>query len=225
VDADALADEIDSRIRDLPSQATESIRRVRRDYSRRLHGLSGEEILALADALVDRHRWVAYELLYHHPDGFAAIGVREVERLARGMDGWGSVDAFSRYISGPAWQRRLVPDTAVQGWAHSPSRWWRRAALVSTVGLNLRAAGGTGDTERTLDICSRLVADRDDMVVKAMSWALRELVVWDAGSVSRFLDEHGNQLAPRVVREVRSKLDTGLKTARGGKRSLRKAGS
>ena len=45
--------------------------------------------------------------------------------------------------------------------------------------LNLRAAGGTGDAERTLAVCAQLAADRDDMVVKALSWALRELIVWD----------------------------------------------
>jgi 3-methyladenine DNA glycosylase AlkD len=122
------------------------------------------------------------------------------------------VDAFGRYISGPAWQRRLIPDGAVHRWAGSGDRWWRRAALVSTVPLNLRAAGGKGDADRTLEVCRRLVADRDDMVVKAMSWALRALVVWDRDAVRAFLDEHGDVLAARVRREVSSKLETGLKT-------------
>ena len=92
----------------------------------------------------DRHRWVAHELLYHHPAGFSALGIEEVERLARGMDSWGAVDAFGRYISGPAGRKGFVPDATDRGWAISPSRWWRGAALVSTAGLNLRAAGGTG---------------------------------------------------------------------------------
>jgi len=65
--------------------------------------------------------------------------------------------------------------------------------------------------ERTLDVCRMLVNDRDDMVVKAMSWALRELVVHDAGAVSEVLSEHEDELAARVKREVRNKLRTGLK--------------
>jgi 3-methyladenine DNA glycosylase AlkD len=81
------------------------------------------------------------------------------------------------------------------------------------VPLNLRSRGGTGDTNRTLDICQRLVADRDDMVVKALSWALRELVVWDPDAVRRFLEADDGVLAPRVRREVRNKLETGLKNA------------
>jgi 3-methyladenine DNA glycosylase AlkD len=99
----------------------------------------------------------------------------------------------------------------VRSWAASPDRWWRRAALVSTVPLNVRSRGGTGDAARTLDIAARLAADRDDMVVKALSWALRELVFWDAAAVRSFLTAQGDVLAARVRREVGNKLDTGRK--------------
>ena len=56
-----------------------------------------------------------------------------------------------------------------------------------------------------------LVHDRDDMVVKAMSWALRALAVRDPKAVERFLAQNREALAPRVLREVRNKLTTGLK--------------
>jgi 3-methyladenine DNA glycosylase AlkD len=56
-----------------------------------------------------------------------------------------------------------------------------------------------------------LVADHEDMVAKAMSWALRELVVHDAEAVEEFLTEHEADLPARVKREVRNKLTTGLK--------------
>jgi 3-methyladenine DNA glycosylase AlkD len=208
----ALAGEIDRRIRALPDARTEPVRRVRREYSTRLVGAAPEDVLAVALALVPSHRWVAYELIYHHPEGLSVLDVERVEELGRGIDTWDAVDAFGRYISGPAWQRRLIPDGAVHRWAGSGDRWWRRAALVSTVPLNLRAAGGTGDAARTLEVCRRLVADRDDMVVKAMSWALRALVQWDRDAVRAFLEAHGDVLAARVRREVHTKLETGLKT-------------
>ena len=77
--------------------------------------------------------------------------------------------------------------------------------------LNLRSRGGVGEVGRTLEVCRRLAGDGDDMVVKALSWALRELVVWDPVAVRRFLDAHHEVLAARVRREVRSKLETGRK--------------
>jgi 3-methyladenine DNA glycosylase AlkD len=217
LDAQAFADEIDRRIQALPDQSTEPVRQIRKEYSRRLRQAAASNVLAISTALCDRQRWVAYELLYFHPGGLAILGLEEVESLGQGLDGWVAVDTFARYISGPAWQQGRIPDEAIQRWAASPDRYWRRAALVSTVPLNLRAAGGTGDTGRTLDICRRLVGDHDDTIVKALSWALRELAIWDPEAVRGFLAEHDGELAARVKREVRNKLATGLKNPRGGR--------
>jgi 3-methyladenine DNA glycosylase AlkD len=189
--------------------SVESIRRERREWSARLRDAPAAEVLALADSLVEERRWFAYELVDHHRGAREALDLERVERLGRGLADWAAVDAFGRYISGPAWRRGLIADDAVAAWAASPDRWWRRAALVSTVPLNLRAAGGSGDTPRTLAVCAQLAADRDDMVVKALSWALRELVFWDPDAVRAFLA--GHDLAPRVRREVVNKLETGRK--------------
>ena len=57
------------------------------------------------------------------------------------------------------------------------------------------------------------------MVTKALSWALRELVVHDRSAVEAFLAAHVDLLAAHVVREVRSKLTTGLKNAPSRTRS------
>ena len=83
--------------------------------------------------------------------------------------------------------------------------------MVSTVALNVRSHGGQGDVSRTLAVCRLLVDDHDDMVVKALSWALRQLVVHDAEAVRGFIEEYEERLAARVKREVRNKLTTGLK--------------
>jgi 3-methyladenine DNA glycosylase AlkD len=207
--------EIDRAITALPEPSLQAVRSVRREYSKRLKGEPPEAVLAVVDDLVDRHRWVAYELVYNHRGALDALDVARVEELGRGLDSWGAVDAFARYVSGPAWQRGRIADADVHRWAASESRWWRRAALVSTIPLNLRAAGGRGDARRTLAVCELLAGDRDDMVVKALSWALRELVVWDAQAVRGFLETHDDKVAARVRREVRNKLETGHKN-RGG---------
>ena len=49
------------------------------------------------------------------------------------------------------------------------------------------------------------------MVVKAMSWALRELIPHDADAVQNFLLYYEDVLAARVKREVNNKLTTGVK--------------
>jgi len=84
------------------------------------------------------------------------------------------------------------------------------------VPLNLGSRGGTGDVPRTLRICRLLAGDHDDMVVKGLSWALREAAKRDPAAVQAFLARHRGVLAARVVREVTNKLTTGRKNPRGG---------
>ena len=152
---------------------------------------------------------MAYELVSHHPGALASLGPNELERLGKNFDCWVAVDTFACYLSGPAWRDGQIPHALVHAWARSVDRWWRRTALVSTVAMS-RAGKGP----RTLRICRMLAADRDDMVVKAVSWALRELAKHDHQAVVEFLEGNRDALAARVLREVRNKLATGLKNPR-----------
>ena len=220
---ETTAREILARVRALPRRDTIVVRAVRREYSRRLAHEPPAYILALALRLLDepdpRFRWFAYELVHYHRGALAALRAKHLAQLGRGLSRWEDVDTFAPYLAGPAWREGQVDDALIQRWARSRDRWWRRAALVSTVALNNRARGGRGDPARTLLICRVLVADRDDMVVKAMSWALRALAVRDPHAVRAFLVEHEAGLAARVKREVNNKLATGLKNPRRAQRN------
>ena len=186
---------------------------LRRKYSRKLKAASPVFVLELARVLFRTHgqRWLACALIRHHDKAFSNIGEREVEEFGQGINSWDSVDQFARSLAGPAWLAGRISDALVHRWACSEDRWWRRAALVSTVALNVRSHGGMGDVSRTLQVCRLLVDDNDDMVFKALSWALRALVVHDPDKVNEFLDKYENVLAAQVKREVRNKLTTGLK--------------
>jgi 3-methyladenine DNA glycosylase AlkD len=213
-----MAAEIDAHIQALPKQNTANVRAVRRRYSQRLQTASPEFVLELARELLthDGYRWVAYELIRYHEGAFASLNAADLEELGRGIDSWWAVDGFARILSGPAWLNRQISDQVINRWARSDDRWWRRAALVSTVALNMRSHGGYGDALRTLAVCRLLVDDYEDMVVKALSWALRALVPHDPDAVREFLDAYDDVLAARVKREVGNKLETGLKTPRRG---------
>ena len=172
-------------------------------------------MLALAEALAESPGWaprfVAYELVAAHQGAFSKLTPRLIDRLSRGLADWGMVDAFGCTLSGAAWREGLISSRKVAVWARSEDRWRRRLALVSTVPLNVAARGGTGDPSRTLAVCSMLVDDRDDMVVKALSWALRALARPEPGAVRKFMKENGDRLAPLVRREVKNVLERGRK--------------
>jgi 3-methyladenine DNA glycosylase AlkD len=190
------------------------MRAKRRELSKRLATDSPATLLRTAHELLGSgQQFMAYELVQHHAAALTSLDAKKLEALGHagpGLDSWAAVDCFACYLAGPVWQSRQVPDSLIHGWARSPDRWWRRAALVATVALSCPARGGRGDTARTLRVCRILAGDRDDMVVKALSWALRELSKRAPRAVRDFLTQQP-ELAPRVIREVRNKLTTGLK--------------
>ncbi len=192
------------------------LRAIVRDVSKRLRDAPPEEVLRLADAVIDagafEGRQVAYELIYRHRGAMAALTAERVEALGRGIDNWASVDAFAGTISGPLWARGGLDDATIVRWARSPDRWWRRAAVVSTVVLSRESKGAA--SARTLAVCELVASDRDDMVAKALSWALRALSQFDRDAVIAFVERHESELPARVRREVATKLATGLKSKR-----------
>ncbi len=211
-----LAASFDAEQRLLTVQNTCSERALVRKYTAGMQQALPEFVLSFSHLLlIDYgHRWQAYELIASHRATYLSLDEGELERLGRGIDSWWATDSFARTLSGPLWRDGLVGDSLIIRWAGSGDLWWRRAALVSTVAFNVRSLGGKGDTTRTLMICRRLASDHEDMVVKALSWALRELVYFDLPAVEGFLDDYDQVLAGRVKREVGNKLRTGLKNPR-----------
>ena len=162
---------------------------------------------------LDLRGW-AYEIVHDHRPTLRALDASTIESIGEGIAGWGTVDTFGAQLAGPAWLNGKLSDEDVHRWAKSPDLWWRRTALVATTGLNMKTHVGHGDAPRTLAVCEMLANAHEDMVVKALSWALRKLVPWHPDAVERFLAQNEDRLAARVKREVRNKLKTGLKYPR-----------
>jgi len=213
---ESLGRELAARLSAGEARGLMALRKLRRSHSRALRKAPAKLVLEIGAALVASRapgaRVLGSELVLHHPTALAEIRVRDVKRLAGELASWSDVDVFACMIAGQAFRDGRVSEAEVLRWTRSRDRWWRRAALVSTVPLNVKAQGGPGDARRTLRICRALLDDPDDMVVKALSWALRALAERDPSAVRRFLEVHQNELALRALREVRNKLRTGRKS-------------
>lgn len=215
-EAARLAREIRSRLEEFPDANTPALRAIRREISSGIEDSSPEIVfqsaLILLEERTDRTRFVVYEVIRYHKATFAMLDTPALLKLGSGLNSWSSVDCFALYLSGPVWREGRVADSVIFAWAHHPDRWLRRTALVSTVPLS--RDGLKENVRKVIHVCSRVIADRDDMVVKALSWALRELTKTHPKEVRRFLADHRKALAARVIREVENKLTTGLKTPR-----------
>lgn len=154
---------------------------------------------------------LAYELIGRNRKLLDSLSYTDLMDLWKNLDNWASVDHYSVGIYGVLWGRGVVKDAHIEKLLESDNFWDRRVAVVSTVALNLKSRGGTGDTTRTLAVCERVVDERQDMIQKALSWALRELSKRDRAAVVAFMEKNENRLAKRVLREVSHKLEFGTK--------------
>lgn len=212
--AQDIATRYRSEIAALPKRDTPHLRALRKVWSQALKPEAGASVIAIAEALEavspQEGKWLAYELICHHKAAFAEVSRLLIERFAERAASWYAVDALGTILIGPLWAQGRLPDDLFDAWSHSENRWLRRSALVATVGLNAVKP----DPARTFPLCLRLADDRDDMVEKAVSWALRWLAQKDRGVVEAFMAEHGERFRPRVRREVGHKLRTGMKSGR-----------
>jgi hypothetical protein len=143
IDVSAPVAEISVGVSALTDRKTARVRTFRRAYSKRLAKAERQIVVSLALHLLKQpdflFRFIAYELITHHRAALRSLGPRDLERLGHGIASWYAVDAFALFLSGPAWREKQVADGVIHQWAKSTDRWWRRAALVSTVPLNNKA--------------------------------------------------------------------------------------
>ena len=197
------------------------LRNLLKEWWKELKNIPPDEMVKLARELVETRIFecnqVAFELLWKYKKALNSLVPGDLQALGKYMDNWATTDAFSVLVAGPVWRNNQVSDEDILNWLEAGNLWWKRAAIVSTVGLNLKSRGGTGDARRTLMVCERVIEDRNEMIVKALSWALRELSKHDRTSVEQFMEKYDHKLAKRVRREVYTKLKTGTKSGKGRK--------
>ncbi|MCG6188714.1 DNA alkylation repair protein [Maribellus maritimus] len=191
------------------------IKKIVNDWSKVLYDFSAQQWIGLCIELAGKEIFEAqvlsYELLWKNKRALAKLNQTQILELGNMLDNWVSVDSYSTMIAGWHWREGTLPDSQILEWLKSGNHWLRRVAVVCTVSLNLRSKGGTGDTKRTLMVCEKVIDDRNDLIVKALSWALRELSKNDKPAVEDFLVKYQDRLHSRVVREVNAKLETGRK--------------
>jgi 3-methyladenine DNA glycosylase AlkD len=214
VSAQDFATRYRAEIAALPKRDTPHLRALRKGWSAALKGEDALQVVAIAEALEavspQERQWMAYELIRHHKAAFAAVSLTVVDCFAERAASWYAVDALGTILTGPLSAAGRLPDDVVEGWSRSDNRWRRRLSLTTDVGRTATRP----DPARTFALCLRLADDRDDMVEKAVSWALRYLSQKDRAAVDAFMAEHGERFRPRVKREVGHKLRTGLKSGR-----------
>ncbi|HXK61722.1 MAG TPA: DNA alkylation repair protein [Acidobacteriota bacterium] len=193
------------------------LRQIARRWSLEHRDACWEAVLELIESLwqapSQEERALAILLLQRHSGRIPSLDWELFDRWRKDLDNWGLTDALATIVFGP-W---IAADYSVRGarlWSliEDSSVWSRRLALVATVPLN--RVPSTAIPETTLALIDRVASEREPMITKAVSWALRELIRVDRASVESYLEENRTRLARLVLREVGNKLRTGLKSGK-----------
>ncbi|NLF03368.1 MAG: DNA alkylation repair protein [Anaerolineales bacterium] len=173
------------------------------------------DLLALLDALWEgrsyEERALAMELLGRYRRWIPTLTPAQLDRWRRQLDNWGLTDGLGTAIMGP-WIMADPPARLpyLDALIASEAVWSRRLALVATVPIN-RGRASLPIPDLTLALVDRVQAERDPMITKAVSWALRELTKRHPEQVAAYVAANRERLPAFVVREVGNKLRTGRK--------------
>jgi 3-methyladenine DNA glycosylase AlkD len=157
-----------------------------------------EDAMAFADILIaDRYleaKSIGIEVVARYHRRFTpALLPRWKRWFARNESAnWATTDAICGALIGPL----LVGDPALaprlRSWAAHRNMWVRRASIVGLIGLARKGQA----LDQLYRVARRLHADDEDLIQKAVGWALREAGKPDPARLERYLRAHG----PRIPR-------------------------
>ena len=114
-------------------------------------------------------------------------------KSTRYINNWDLVDCSAEHVVGAFLRER--PKKPLYGLARSSSLWERRIAILSTYHYIKR-----NEFSETLKIAEMLLADKEDLIHKAVGWMLREVGNRDRMVEERFLAKHYNTMPRTMLR-------------------------
>ena len=174
------------------------------------HDWSIDQAMAFADALiVDRHlevKSVGIEVVARYRRGFTP---RLLPRwkgwlVANHSANWATTDAICGLLIGPLLVAHPSLAVRMRSWARDRrSLWVRRASIVGLIPLARRGAA----LDVLYDVAVRLHPDREDLIHKAVGWALREAGKADPARLERHLRGNGPSIPRTTVRYALERFD------------------
>jgi 3-methyladenine DNA glycosylase AlkD len=169
-----------------------------------------DEAMALADALiVDRHlevKSVGIEVVARYRRDFTP---RLLPRWKRWLAehhsaNWATTDAICGQLIGPLLVAHPALAARMPGWARDRRNLWvRRAAIVGLIPLARKGEA----LDVLYDVAARLHPDTEDLIHKAVGWALREAGKADPTRLERYLRDHGPSIPRTTVRYAIERFD------------------
>jgi 3-methyladenine DNA glycosylase AlkD len=118
------------------------------------------------------------------------------------INNWDLVDCSAHNILGRAIHEGLQEVVILDRLAVSDILWERRIAIIATMYFIHK-----GQLDHTFRLAERLLADREDLMHKAVGWMLREAWKKDPAAVETFLIKHYPQIPRTALRYAIEKME------------------
>lgn len=161
--------------------------------------LSFSEISKLLNSKIHEYRFTALEILViqyeKEKDRKKKEKIKDFYlKNLKFVNNWDLVDTSAPYILGDF----LIEEkdrSVLYKLASSKVLWYRRVAVVSTFAFIKQ-----GDFKDIINICEKLIADKEDLIQKSCGWMLREVGKKDKVVLKSFLDKFGQKMGRITLR-------------------------
>ena len=173
-----------------------------------------DDAMAFAEILiVDRHleaKAVGIEVVARHHRAFTpALLPRWKRWFARNHSAnWATTDSICGALIGPLLVDRPRAAARLRSWSTHPNMWVRRASIVGLIPLARKGVA----LDQLYGVARRLHADGEDLIQKAVGWALREAGKADAVRLERYLRANGPRI-PQNDAAIRDRAISSSKRA------------
>ena len=185
---------------------------LQREVARAFATLPLADCRALLKSPVHEHRLTAVLILIRQFEAGDEACRARIYRLLlgarRALDNWDLVDTAAPRIFGAYLIDHPDERTRFERLLVSSRLWDRRIAVLTAGGL-IRA----GQPELLLGFAERTLADRHDLMHKAVGWMLREVGKRDPAALRRFLDRHAAKMPRTMLRYAIERLPPAARRA------------
>jgi 3-methyladenine DNA glycosylase AlkD len=116
---------------------------------------------------------------------------------------WATTDALCGLLLGPLLVQNPSLVGEMRAWARHSNMWVRRASIVALIPPARRGSG----LDVLYDNARLLHDDEEDLIQKAVGWALREAGKADAARLERYLRDNGRSIPRTTVRYAIERFD------------------
>ncbi len=189
------------------------IDQIARQFMRQNRNISPEEIIGLANTLwkssYHEQKSLAIALLNNFSNKWDTRTIKLVDRMIDDVTGWDHLDELAIHVLGPLIHRGFAPVGYLEECSLAANFWKRRAALIAQITFLRR---GQGDIKLHLDLCYKLMSEKEFFIRKAIGWSLRELAKAKPQTVFDFLVRYKGQVSGLTFREASRNLPDDLKS-------------